>query len=149
MINWGVVTPTVGKGSVAKVSVAQHELNCFLECTDELQCVSCTKETFMALVSKALCSTHARSDTHLLSQVFFFAVGPAVFCHGACVRRGGTRTALCLRGRRSSSTGLDVDHAYAETATIGANCFFAASIVTAPQPEPILQSPRGLQSSTS
>ena len=42
----------------------------------------------MAFALKALRSTRARR---------LFAMGPAAFCHGACVRRGGTRTALCLR----------------------------------------------------
>ena len=65
----------------------------------------------------------------------FLPCGWQFFAMAPCVRRGGTRTALCPRGRRSSSTGLDVDHAYAETARIGAN-YFLLPLWNCPTPRP-------------
>ena len=90
MIKWGVVTPTVGKCSVAKAPVSQHELIVVLNASSEFHGGSCTSlETFTAFELKAL----RRTDTHDQIQICFrslvFAEGPAFFCHGACVPQGG------------------------------------------------------------
>ena len=120
-----------------------------LNASSEFHCGSCTSlETFTAFALKALRSTHARSDTHLLSK--------ATFCQGA-----GSFLPWCLCSVRRDAHGpvlprspqfeyelsvvqcipclkvdLDVDHAYDETATIGASCLVPLPLWNCPTPRP-------------
>ena len=124
MIKWGVVTPTVGKGAVAKATVSQHELNCCFECILIGNIHDICVESAAQRTRTIICTFAFKGD--------FLPCGWQFFCHGAlCSARRDAHGPVPPR-RRSSSTGLDVDHAYAETATIGANCFFAASSVELP-----------------